>query len=172
MPDYASAIGDFGNAFSGILTFFGNALANDARTRAAEIDMQTADENAQIAAAASADALRRGQIEAAAVRLRSGQFVSQEQVQYQNSGIDPTTGTGADLATGIEATGNLDAQTAANNAAREAWGFKRQQTGFQRQGQQLRAKYDADQVAYSLNQTGTIVSTAGSAWKGLLEVGT
>lgn len=168
MADMGSAISGGSDVFSNILSFFGNALAWDAKSKALQTDMQTADENAQLAAAASADAIRRGEIESAKLRIRGTQANSQLQAAYAAGGVDATVGTPADIQEYGAAVTQLDAQTAENNAWREAFGFKKQKQAFERERQRKRDEYSAEQTSYSLNQVGAVVKTATSAWKAAL----
>lgn len=164
------AISSAADMVAGILSFIGNAAAWDNKSYALQADMQAADDNAQLAAAASADALHRGEIESAKLRLRGSQAASQMQAAYAAGGVDATVGTPADMQQYQAAVTELDAQTAENNAWREAFGFQKQKAGFERQRSNLRAQHKAEQEAYSLNQVGTLVKTAASGWKMGLEM--
>ncbi len=55
--------------------------------------------------------------------IQGGQLQAKQNLAYSNSGIDATTGTAAAVQADTAAQTQLDAQTAKNNAAREAWGF-------------------------------------------------
>lgn len=165
MANTGNAISGGTDMIAGILSFIGNAMAWDAKSKALQMDMQAADDNAQLAAAAAADALHRGEIESAKLRLRGSQAASQMQAAYAAGGVDATVGTPADMQQYQAAVTELDAQTAENNAWREAFGFQKQKQGFERQRQKLRQEHQAEQDAYSLNQVGTVVKTAASGWK-------
>lgn len=164
------AVGAMGAAISGILELIGNSLAWDARSREIQRDMAMADENAAIAAEGSADAIRRGNIEAAKLRIRGTRALGEQAAAYQGGGVDATTGTPADMAAATEAVAGMDAQQVANDAAREAWGMRKQSQRFKQQRSALREKHEAEQTSYSLNQTGVVVKTAlntgSSAMKG------
>jgi len=162
--DAGGGIALFGELAEGIFSFVGNALAWDSKSKALMSDMKAADDNAELAAAASADAIRRGEIEAGRIRLRGSQLESSMQAAYAAGGVDPTVGTPADTQGYVAAVTQLDAQTAENNAWREAFGYQKQKKGFEREKQKLRQQYGAEQDAYGLNQVGNVAKTAFSMW--------
>lgn len=147
----------YGNVFSDVMGFIGAMLAEDQRTKAAQYEMAQADENAKIAAMASADSIRRGNIEAGKLRMQGTLEASQQAVAYQAGGVDATTGTPADISQATVAARELDAQTVANNAAREAWGQRTMSRRFKEQRQNILEDWKAKNQQYNLNQTGTIV---------------
>lgn len=169
MSDVGGAIAGGGSVFGDIMSFIGAALAWDSTSKQINREIQASDENAQISAAAAADALRRGNMEAGKLRMQGTLAASEAAVAYQTSGIDATVGTAAENQGAIAAGAELDAQVAANNAAREAWGLRRQKTGFERDKQAGRDKYQAAQTSYSLTQVGTVAKTAGDAWSTALK---
>lgn len=150
------SIAGYGQVAADVFGFLGNMLAQDASTKSAQSDMAELDINAGLAADAAGDALLRGNVEAGKLRLRASQMVSEQQLAYQAGGVDPTTGTPATNAEYTSAVGELDAQTAANNAAREAWGYKQQQAGFQRKRQNRLEQWQAQNTEYNLNQMSMI----------------
>lgn len=164
MADIGGGIAGGGDVFSDVMQFIGSALAWDETSKQINREIRAADDNAQIAAAASADAIRRGNIEAGKLRMQGTLAASEAAVAYQGAGVDATVGTAAENQGAIAQGAELDAQVAANNAAREAWGQRRQKTAFEAEKQAAREKYNAAQTQYSLNQVGTIVKTGGDAW--------
>lgn len=159
-----------GGMFSDIMGFIGNMLAADARTKAAEYSWSLLDQNAALAASASANAIERGNIQAGIARMQGSQAVAQQSVAYAGGGVDENEGTPAVNAEATAAVAELDAQTAQNNAAREAWGFRTQETRFQNQKKQSMDAWNAQNTQYSLNQIGTIakfgMDAAGSGMGG------
>lgn len=87
----------------------------------------------------AADALQRGAIESGRLRSMGSDMIARQQVGYANSGVDPTIGTAANVQAGTAAAAELDAQTAKNNAAAEAWGFDQHRAQAY---DQLKAKND------------------------------
>jgi hypothetical protein len=167
----AAGISGGGDIFGEVLNFFGNYLAWEQTSRGLTRDMRVAEDNAAIAATLSADAIRRGNIEAAKIRLQGTQLAESQRAAYQAGGVDPTVGTPADTAGATAAVTELDAQTAVNNSYREAWGFRRQKSQFERDRENLREEYRAKQDQYSLNQVGTVARGASSLWKTGMKVG-
>jgi hypothetical protein len=146
----------YGNVFGDVMGFIGAMLAQDASTKSAQSDMAQLDEDARIAQVAAGDAVRRGNIEAGKLRMQGTQAVAQQAVAYTGAGVDATVGTPADNAKATAAATELDAQVAANNAAREAWGYQKQSEKFQRQRQSRLDEWSAQNTQYNLNQIGRI----------------
>jgi hypothetical protein len=123
----------------------------DAASQAAyqeQADLQ----NQQLAEQAGADASARGGQQAGRIRMQASQLAARQRVAFANSGVDITTGTPVQVAAGTAAMGELDAQTARNNAAREAWGYE---VTAARYGQQA-------QLAEQQRVRGLLSSVAGS----------
>lgn len=153
-------IGGGGGVFGDVMNFFGSMLSEDSKTKAAEYNWSLLDQNAQIASAASADAMRRGNIQAGLLRIKGAQQVSGMNVSYAASGVDENSGTAAGMQAYAAGVNEYDAQQVANNAAREAWGFKTQASRFQAQKQQSMNQWQSDVQNYSVNQIGTIFKAA------------
>lgn len=75
----------------------------------------------------------RGSAGAGWQRLRGSHAVSQQQAAAGRSGIDPGTGTAAQLAGYTRMMSEIDAQTELNNAARRAWGLEQQAAAYGRE---------------------------------------
>lgn len=82
--------------------------------------------NAALGRSAEADALQRGAQTAGRLRTQTSQLIAKQRVAYANSGVELTSGTALDVSASTRMIGELDAKTAENNAAREAWGLKTQ----------------------------------------------
>jgi hypothetical protein len=145
-----------GSIFGDVMQFIGAMLAEDARTRQSQYAMAQADENAMIAAQAAGDAVRRGNIEAGKLRMAGTLEAAQQASAYQGGGVDATTGTASDMAQATAAGAELDAQTAANNAAREAWGYRTQSRRFKEERELILDDWKTKNQMYNLNQIGTI----------------
>lgn len=126
-------------------------ISNEQQSR---FEQQQARENATLADRAAADALQRGGLEAGKVRVQGGQLAAQQQAAYAASGVDPTVGTAANVSADSRAMAELDARTAENNAAREAW-------GFQVQAKRLREGAEREAAALPLRQVSTVLTGAG-----------
>lgn len=80
------------------------------------------------------DALQRGSMAAAQLRMRGNQLAGQQKAAYAASGVDSSSGSAADTLASTRAMAELDAQTAKNNAAREALGYKQRAFQYGLQG--------------------------------------
>lgn len=96
-------------------------------------DGKQAAANTKMANDAASDALRRGVGEAGEYRAAGGQVASSQFVAFTNSGVDATVGTAANVIGATRAKAELEALTIENNAAREAWGYKKHGIAFQTQ---------------------------------------
>lgn len=111
--------------------------------------------NAQFASMNASDALARGNIKAAQIEGQGSQVVGKEKAGYSASGVDTSAGgTPMQAMADSRMMSQLDSQTALNNAAREAWGYKTQAYGYTQQ-----AGLDYNNALFSL--AGGIVSTEG-----------
>lgn len=119
-------MGVWGVALQGVLGADANIQAGIAEGKQAEANKKLADD-------AAADALQRGAKEAGAVRMAGSELAAAQALAFTNSGVDASVGTAASVQSGTRARANLDALTAANNAAREAWGYKKHGLAFEAQ---------------------------------------
>lgn len=108
-------------------------------------------ENILLAEAAAADASQRGALEAGTARTEGTKLQAAQRVAYANSGVDMSVGTPAAVMAETAAVSEYDAKMLENNAAREAWGFKKQVQGFQRE-----MEMDKRRMAYK--RTGTVLT--------------
>lgn len=151
---WASAI------LSGVSTV--NQISKDADATKAAV-AQAAD-NQRLAEDAAADATARGGQLAGRARMQGSQLVGAQKVGYANSGVDSTVGTPADVAGQTRMMSELDAKTMENNAAREAWGFRRHGLQYGQQAALEAAKGSARQTATFLTGAGRIASGLGSEY--------
>lgn len=110
-------------------------------------------ENVKLAHAAAADAIARGNADAARARMQATQMIARQKVAFASSGVDASVGTAAEAGASTRMFSELDAQTLKNNAAREAWGFKKQAAAMERQ--------------QDLRNRGGMVSAGGTALGGI-----
>ncbi|HWV38856.1 MAG TPA: hypothetical protein VN033_10320 [Vulgatibacter sp.] len=94
---------------------------------------RAAEANRRFSLIAAGDAVQRGQLEAGRARLAGSQVIGEQRAAFGASGIDPSTGSAAALAADTRAASELDAAIIANNAAREAWGYRNQADELARQ---------------------------------------
>lgn len=100
------------------------------------------------------DARARGSYAAGQLRSQATQLAARQRVAFANSGVDVTQGTPAQVMSATGTLGELDAQTALNNAAREAW-------GYDRQGQQIQQAIAMDATASQNKKLGILAAGAG-----------
>lgn len=131
---------------------FAELTANQESAMQSEVQSR---ENTALANTAAADAVARGNREAGIIRSKGTQLAGQQKMAYVAGGVDPTVGSAAQVASDSRYYAELDAQTAENNAAREAWGYRRYGLQFQTQ-----AGINASKAANQ--QTATILGGVGS----------
>lgn len=115
---------------------------------------QEARDNRAMAEKAAQDAMMRGYREAGLARMGATQMVEAQKVASAASGVDPTYGTPAQNAGATRAVAEFDALVLENNAAREAWGFKKQ-------GAKFNAAANREARAYAARQASTVLTAGG-----------
>lgn len=140
-----------------------NDISDNVKSQAAT-QAEIAD-NQKLAYVAADDALARGGKEAAKIRGNGTQLASAQSVAYANSGVDGTVGTAANVQADSRAMSELDALTVQNNAAREAWGFKRYGLKYGQQAQLEAARASNKQAATILGGVGKVAAGAGSTYE-------
>lgn len=141
-----------------------NAAYDESQASARE-QVQAAD-NQRLAESAAGDALQRGSREATLLRMRGTQLRSQQKVGYANSGVDASAGTALDTQGSTAALSELDARTAENNAAAEAWGFRRHGLQYQQQAALEASRSNARSQSYILGGAGRLASSAATYFGG------
>lgn len=150
----------------------GTALQYDSATKQGQFKEQQDLENIDLAKLQQGDAYQRGESLAGRLRMQAGQLAARQRVAYAVSGVDVRSGTPVQTASSDAAMGELDVQTALNNAAREAWGYKVRQTQLEQQLAQDQSQTDINQKSTLLTGAGQYASDAsGSAMSGFEEVG-
>lgn len=81
-------------------------------------------QNAGYKEMAAQDAEKRGAVQADQYRRQVGQMIGSQRAGFAGNGIDVNSGTAAEIQDDTAAFGEFDALTIANNAAREAWGYR------------------------------------------------
>lgn len=80
--------------------------------------------NARLAEGAARDTLARGEREYGASRMRTAALKGSQRAALADSGFDVGYGTAAQILTGTDLIGEVDADTIKANAIREAWGHR------------------------------------------------
>lgn len=118
-------------------------------------------ENATMAREAAADATARGNQEAGRTRIKASQLIGAQKTAYAASGVDSTVGTAADVQASTRMVSELDAKTIENNAAREAWGFRKQGSRFTGEAARIRTRGDAKIAGTLLGALGGGIGSYG-----------
>lgn len=130
-------------------------LGIDSSIQEGQAEKRQADRNTALAQAAAADALVRGGLEGGAARQAGTELAARQHVAFANSGVDASVGTAANVQAATRARAELEAKQLENDAAREAWGYRKHGLDFQTQAG-LSASRRGREIA------GTALSTAGA----------
>jgi hypothetical protein len=90
------------------------------------------------AGAQRADAIRRGELAASAYRQDVEQVGGRQRTAYAAGGVDPFSGSAAQIAQETRTIGAIDALTIKNNAYREALGYEAQALSLRGQAEMTR----------------------------------
>ncbi len=104
-----------------------------------------ADTNAMFADAQAQDAKERGQYDALVRGRETRKLMGAQRAASAAGGVDPTSGSAADIMAETDILGRQDQLTIKNNAWREAWGYKTQARDYRSQGEL--AKMGADNMS-------------------------
>lgn len=118
--------------------------ASSANKDALNLKAQTARNNAQLSAWQSQDATRRGQINANAIRMRGAQLKGTQRATMAANGVDLGVGSALRILSDTDLFTGIDAGTALDNAAREAWALRNQAAGFTNDAGLYQSRADAE----------------------------
>jgi hypothetical protein len=130
-------------AYGGAASTVGSYYA--ARSQADALQMQAGvdDVNAKLSEQGARSALQQGQRREQNIRLRTADIKSAQTASFAANGIDPTVGSAARVTTSAGMLGEIDADTAAADAVRAAWGYRTQGTNYTNDALTKRAGADA-----------------------------
>lgn len=111
----------------GASALMGAQQAQQQGAATAEANLQ----NAAFADAAANDAIKRGEFESDQSRIDTRGMIGAQRAGFAANGVDVNSGSAADIQDDTAALGELDALTIKNNAAREAWGYRKQSQQYQ-----------------------------------------
>jgi hypothetical protein len=105
------------------------------------------DMNATLAARQASEAERVGEIQAGRRLQEGAQAASSERARLAAQGVNPNTGSAAQVQGDIKAAAAEDAATIRHNAALEAWGYGMESIGYKHQGRMgyLSGKFEGRQ---------------------------
>lgn len=138
----------------------------DMQKKQGEANAQIAENNARLsrdqADATNAAAAR--EMEQQAWRTRA--IIGQQRASIAANNLDPTMGTPAELLGESAMFGEIDQQTIRSNAAREAWGFRAQETNFTNEAMLSRWGGRAQARGTILAGIGNAAGSMAGAWGG------
>lgn len=119
---------------------YGVYQSSEASKDAAKYQAAVNENNAKVADYQAQDAIRRGDEEANRIARQANLMKGQQRAAQAASGLELTEGTAAELQGQTDFFSLIDQSTAKDNAQREAWGIRRQGTGFRDEASMQRAK--------------------------------
>lgn len=144
---------------------YGQSKASSAsRAAANRAEAQVALGNARLAGWQAEDAIDRGEAGAFQVQQRGAQMKGSQRAAMAANGVDLGVGSALQVITDTDYLASVDATTVANNAAREAWGYRIQQAQYGAKGvNNLTAAGDIEKNASSDAWLAAGTSLVGSA---------
>lgn len=147
-----------------------NTWASIAKMKAdqeeADYEEQVADKNRTIAQGAQSNAYAQGQQQQMASRLKYGNLKGEQAAAYGASGVSVNSGSALKTLGDTQAMSDYDAKVIANNAAREAWGYKQKQEQFAEEAKMAERRKRSSEIAGVLNMESGWFDAAGGAVKG------
>lgn len=128
-----------GGASNVVGSFFSASGQRSALRNQADI----AEINARVSEMSAQSELMRGQRETQAVRLRTASLKSRQRAAMAANGVDLGEGSAAEILTSTDYMGEVDAQTATDNAIRQAWGHRMNATNMSNDARMRRATASA-----------------------------
>ena len=122
-----------------------------------QVAKQVGRNNETMAAYAAADALRRGDEEAAKVQRQASQLKGAQRASLAARGLDINAGTAGEIQDQTDFFSQIDQGTARNNAARDAWSLRYQGANARAEGE-FAAKQSRTKAFSTLLATGGQVS--------------
>lgn len=102
--------------------------SSETRAAAARAEAQTSMNNSVLAGWQAEDAIDRGETAAVQVQQRGAQVKGTQRASMAANGVDTGYGSALQVITDTDYLTAIDATTVQNNAAREAWGYRYQQS--------------------------------------------
>lgn len=121
--------------------------------------------NAKIAEWQAQDALQRGARSEQQSRLQTAQLRGSQRARLAANGVSLDEGSALNILNDTAYMGEQDALTARDNAAKEAWGYRTQEAGYDSDSSML--AYRASQENPNMAMTGSLLTGAGqvaSSW--------
>lgn len=150
-----------GKTITDAMTQRGQATAAQ---RQGEYEAKVYGMNADLADQQAEDAIARGYEASSRLRTQAAGLMGNQRSTYAASGVDPTVGSAASVTADTKSLSELDRITIANNAAREAYGYRSQAAGFRAQGQLALMGGRNAAAAYRAQSYGTLLGGAAELY--------
>lgn len=120
--------------------------------------------NAQAAEEAAADVRLRGEDAAALARTQASLDIADNRAAYGASGVDGTVGSPLEAMRAYRRKADLEVLTLRNNAAREAWGLRRQAQLASMEGKAAELRANNETAGTLLGGTGQLLSSGAKLY--------
>ena len=128
-----------------------------AQAQLAQINATTAERTAQ-------SALQAGQLQEQHSMLATANLKSTQQAHFAANGIDLGEGSAARVLADTDVMGEIDKNTIAANAVRQAWGYRTQATNYSNQA--LFSNAEASAISPTISSASSLLSSAGQVASG------
>lgn len=151
------------SAVSAVVGALGASQSAKAQSEASNYNAQIASENQQVATQNATLATQAGEQQAAMSGQKTRAEVGAIKANEAAANIDVNSGSAVDVRSSAAQLGELDAINIRSNAAREAYGYQTQATGFGAQSQLDQFTAQNASAAGDVSAAATFLSGAGSA---------
>jgi hypothetical protein len=153
------------SAVSSVLGFGMNVAGSEIKRNAATAEYndqyQASTNNVGVLSQAGADAVRRGEQQESASRMKYGAVRGQQAANYGASGVAVGSGSPVDTLANTDAMSAYDAAIIRNNAAREAWGYRSKAKEETRKRGQLGRAYSNMEAESQMGVVGSFIGSSG-----------
>lgn len=152
-------------AVGGLANTYSSYRKAEGEKQGYEYQATVARNNAQLAEWQAQDALERGKVTQGNVRMRGAQLRGTQEATFAARGIALNEGSALNILADTAYMTEVDARTAVDNSAREAWALRNQAKGYTDNAGILKAR--GDSVNPSFDAAGTLLTTGGkvaSSW--------
>lgn len=145
------------------IKMYGDIEAGQAEANAANYNATLAGYNAEQATRSAEMSSESGSARAAMQERETRAAFGSERARAGGGGLDPNSGSAADVQASTAELGHLDALTIRTNAAKEAYGYQTQSTNFTNEATLDRAQASQAKTASYIKAAGTLVGGASDA---------
>ncbi len=140
------------SAASAVTGAVGGAMQYDALGKSGQFEQNGLEKKAQYEDWRAADALQRGDLEAAKSGVSNRNIIGNQRVGYAAQGVDVNTGSAADVQASTAGVGAMDRATIKTNAWRES-------LGYTQEADNLRTQKELSRMSTENQQKQTILSS-------------